>query len=290
MLMKRTLLSVTLIGLLASAAVADDSSASTSVFEPTQVLTMVGQKNAANRFDHIDFSSFEAGSGLGSASSFTASSRTEKGFIYFDLSQDGLREALQAKDGRHALLSVVLLQVTGKPRPLRVEYIGTTNDKDSSQSRKQQFQVQPLGRVNTFLQRSAEPGLKAVDLTQLLTDIPSDNRWLILRIEQEGYRIEDGQNDIYQFNPNTSSVRLTLTSNPKDISSVTNHYDADGLGGILPDMHKNILPDMQKNVIQDMPSDLTPGLKDDILPDMDKDNIIQDMPQGSIIQDQNNQQ
>src|SRR5690606_23946590 len=111
-------------------------------------------------------------------------------------------EALQAEDGRHALLSVVLLQVVGKPRPLRVEYIGTTNDKDSDQSRKQQFQVQPLGRVNTFLQRSSQPGLKAVDLTQLLNNIPSDRRWLILRIEQEGYRIEDGRNDIYQFNPN----------------------------------------------------------------------------------------
>lgn len=290
MLIKRILLTSTFLGLLSSCAFAEDKSAPTEAFQPAQALTMIGQQNAANRFYKVDFSGFNAGSAGHSFDSLSAQSQTHKGIVYFDLEKDGLRGALQAEDGRHALLSFVLLQVVGKPRPLRVEYIGTTNDKDTDQSRSQQFQAQPLGQVNNVLDRSSQPGLKAVDLTQLLQDIPSDRRWLIIRFEQEGYRIENSPDSIYQFNPNTSTVRLTLTSNPKDISQVTNHYDTDGLGGILPDMHKNILPDMQSNITPDMSNNLTPDLQKNIIPDMDDNSsIITDMPEGSIIQDQNNQ-
>lgn len=257
-------------------------------FEASQAYTMLGDQNAANRYGFIDFGKFNAGSAPRYDYNMTAD-LTHKGFAYFDLERNGLREALQNEDGNHVLLSFMLLQVMGKPRPMRVEYIGTTDDKDSNRSRKQQFQEQPKRRANNVLDRRAEAGLKVVDITGII-EHSLTGRWLILRFEQEGYRIEDGVPDLYQFNPNTSTVRLTLTKDKTDLSKALNHYDADGLGGILPDMHKDILPDMNKqNILPDMPENLTPGLKDDILPDMNKDNILPDMPQGSIIQDQDNQ-
>ncbi|MEM8550301.1 MAG: hypothetical protein AAGF10_05875 [Verrucomicrobiota bacterium] len=258
-----------------------------SVFQATQTYTMLGQYNAANRFYRVDFSQFTAGSASIRYSYDNETSVTHKGFAYFDLEQGGLRQALKDSGGKHVLLSFVLLQVVDKPRPLRVEFIGTTDDKDSDRSRAQQFQAQPIRRANNVLDRRAEAGTKVVDLTGVI-EHTLDKRWLIIRFEMEGYRIEDNYDDIYQFGPNTSTVRLTITDDPKDLAQVTSHYDADGLGGILPDMHKNILPDMQKNILPDMSDNLTPDMSSDILPDMNKQDILPDMDKQSIINDQGN--
>lgn len=258
-------------------------------FEAAQVCTMQGQSEAADRYAQMDFTRFVAGN----ATLFNDNNTdtTVKGFAYFDLEDDDLREELKekTKDGYSVLLSFVLQQVVGKPRPLRIEYIGTVNDKDSDKSRAQQFQANQISRANNVLEQTSEPGLKVVDVTSLVKHTLK-GRWLVLRFEQDGLRIEDGGNDLYQFNPNNSTVRLTFTKDKKKLKGVIDGYHEDGLGGLLPDMQTNILPDMQSDIVPDMSSDLVPDMHKDILPDMNTQNILPDMPQGSIIQDQNNQQ
>ncbi len=258
-------------------------------FEAAQVCTMQGQTEAANRYQQMDFTRFVAGNIGLNLTYENAGNATMKGFAYFDLDQDGLREALKLKDGEHVLFSFMLQQVVGKPRELRVEFIGTIKDKDSDKSRAQQFQANPLRQANNVLQQGAEPGLKVIDATSIVEHDLS-KRWLVIRFEQDGYRIEDGQNDLYQFNANNSSVRLTVTSNKKQIDAVENHYQADGLGGILPDMNTNILPDMSQKPEPSMDKSITPDMSSDLTPDMNQQNILPDMDTQNIIQDQNNQQ
>jgi hypothetical protein len=274
-----------ILALSALAAQADD------YFEASQVCTMQSQNDAADRYQQVDFSQFVAGSAAIPYEFNSVGNPTMKGFAYFDLEQDGLREAIQNEDGRHLVLSFILLQVQGKPRPLRVEYIGTFKDKDSDQSRAQQFQANEIARADSVLEQTAEPGLKMVDVTSLVKQDLTAGRWLVIRFEQDGLRIEDGVNDLYQFNANNSTVRLTLTKDKNILKAVTNHYQSDGVGGILPDMQANALPDMNtKNITPDLQPNALPDMNTkNILPDM-QSNILPDMQQGSIIDDQNNQQ
>ncbi|MGE9294090.1 MAG: hypothetical protein ACQKBW_10795 [Puniceicoccales bacterium] len=285
MFLKASFYSLLVLGLTASASATD-------YFEAAEVCSMQSQSNAADRFGAVDFSQFVAGSANVPYDYGDTGNPTMKGFAYFDLEDDDLREELEeaVEDGEHVLLSFVLLQVVGKPRPLRVEYIGTFKDKDSDKSRSQQFQANTLHRANNVLEQTAEPGLKLVDVSSVIKSDLDKGRWLIVRFEQDGLRIEDGQDDLYQFNANNSTVRLTVTKDKKMLDKVVNHYQEDGVGGIIADMNTNILPDMSQKPLPKMNNNILPDMSNDPTSDMDTQNILPDMDTKSIIQDQDNQQ
>lgn len=261
-------------------------SSRTVYFEAASVVTFQGQIEVANQFDHIDFKTFNAGSGivldLSEGYEDAGNSITLKGFVFFDLNAGNMRNLLSHPGDDHIVLSFILEQVRGQPRPLRVEYIGTFGDVSSKQACSRGFGASPILQVNNVLRQNASPGLKLVDMTGIAgTDL--SQRWLVFRFEQQGLRIESSeQDDLYQFNPSADSVRLTLSD--KDVAGrrVAGHYADDFGSGIITDMPKNLLGDMPKDLTSDMPKDLTSDMPKDLTSDMPK-NLLQDMPNNPIM-------
>lgn len=273
-----------LLPLLAASALAAGS------FQADKVLTLEGKVEAANRYDHADFNVFNAGDGIvarDSGGAFQAANVTLKGVAYFDLDSQGMREALSKAGDQSVVLSVKLLQVLGKPRPLQVEYIGTSKDISSKTSVTRQFEAQPLARVNSALDQNSAPGTKYFDLSGI-TSKSLDKRWLVVRFEQQGLRTENtGQQDLYQFDTNPATVTLTLMSKQDASGKVTGHSStvtgSGSDGNLLSDLPQNLLPDMPKDLTSDMPKDLTSDMPKDLTSDMPKD-LTSDMPK-NLIQD-----
>jgi len=231
-------------------------------YDASYAVTFQGSVEAANRFDHIDFHQFNVGNGQVVGGDYDGSaSVTLKGLVYFDLESGNLRQALKNPGDEKIVLSFILMQVRGQPRPMRVEFIGTFQDASSKQAAAKQFQANPLVRVNNVLRQVDKPSVKMVDVTPIAKQ-SLDQRWLVFRFEQEGLRIENtGQDDFYQLNSEPDTVRLTLSGKGSAAREVSTHYttnSGDGEYGynLITDMPKNLLGDMPKNLLGDMPKNL----------------------------------
>lgn len=263
-----------------------------------KAITLQGTIEAANRYDHIDFNRFDAGNalvvGAVDGNFEQAANATLKGMAYFDLNRGGLREMITNPGQQHLILSFHLMQVRGDPRPLRVEFMGTLDDVSSKQSVKKQFEGQPITRINNVLRNNAEAGLKLVDITSL-SKKSIEKRWLVIRFEQEGLRIENsGKGDFYQMTPDASSIRITLSNKDAAGRQVASHYNSSGGYNLITDMPHNLLGDLPKDLITDQPSDLTSDMPKNLLPDLPKDlitdtpdDLTSDMPD-NLIQDGGN--
>ncbi|WOO41317.1 hypothetical protein [Rubellicoccus peritrichatus] len=297
---KISLVIVSLMLPLAGAYAKDQSAAGAASYATAaKVITLQGTVEAANRYDHIDFSRFDAGNalvvGAVDGNFEQAANATLKGMAYFDLNRGGLREMITKHGDQRVILSFYLMQVRGEPRPLRVEFIGTLDDVSSKRNLKRQFEAHPITRFNNVLRNNAEAGLKLVDITSI-AEKSLKNRWLIIRFEQEGLRIENtGQGDFYQMTPQASSVRITLSDKDAAGRQVASHYSTSGDYNLITDMPHNLLGDLPKDLITDQSSDLTSDMPKNLLQDMPKDlitdtpdDLTSDMPE-NLIQDGGNQ-
>lgn len=253
-------------------------------------MTLQGTLEAADRFGQADFNSFNAGDGFVMTqedNNFTQGANvTLKGIAAFDLNADGMRAALTNPGEQHLILSFALMQIEGKPRPLRVEYVGTFDDVAQTSAFSSVFQAAQIIQRNNVLRRGDSNGLKLVDLTPL-TQQSLPKRWLVIRFEQEGLRIENsGQDDLYQLNPSADTVRLTLSDKDAHGKTVAQHYQSSGYYNLTKDMSSNLLGDMQSNLEPDESTNLTPDMSSDLTPDMSS-NLTPDLP-NNLIQDGNN--
>ncbi|MEO0796690.1 MAG: hypothetical protein AAFX93_16090 [Verrucomicrobiota bacterium] len=257
-----------------------------SVFPAYHVYSMTGKLGTNNRFGAVDHAHFEAGDVLTSTGInwVQRSTLTCKGIAIFDLQSNGLGQAIKAAEGKKLLLSFALEGVKGEPRPLRVEYIGTTGELDSKRSLTAQFERSPIHQANRVLDLHSEPGIKVIDASSLFErNMP--NRYLIIRFEQEGMRRQihsrDGASvspDLYVFNNDPASVKITVTNQKAEDAVGT------GYANLLPNMPTNLVSDMSPNPIQDMPADPIQDMPADPIQDM-SDNLITDMPK-NLINDQ----
>ncbi|WP_309397141.1 hypothetical protein [Cerasicoccus maritimus] len=259
-----------------------------TVFTASHAYTLTGKPNTNGVYGAYDHAHFEAGDslvlmGTGWAYQETV---TAKGIAIFDLEKDNLREQLKAAGENKLMLSVLLDQVEGAPRPLRIFYIGTTNDITTSRSLKAQFQRQPIHRINRALDKNAQPGVKTFDVTPLFGRELTD-RYMVIRFEQEGERRElhskDGATvtpDLYDFRNSADSVRLTITDQ-KDPNAVANQYSEDGYYAPIQDMSNNPTADMPKDLTSDMPANPIQDMSSNPTSDM-PENILSDMPKNLI--------
>ncbi|QYY35708.1 hypothetical protein [Ruficoccus sp. ZRK36] len=225
-------------------------------FDAAQVCTLEGQATSPTRYGRAVYSEFVAGSRLEPYSYDTTRAVSAKGVAYFDLNQDGLRAALEDPQGARLYLSFILLKTVGEPGPLRVSYLGMQDDINSEASRARQFRSEPLQSVGRVLEPSSQPGLKIVDVTPLLK-APVNARWLVVRFEQDGYRpTNNGKSDLYQFNGNNSSVRLTLSTRDNAHQAVVAGYESGGLAGAI-----------------DLDNDGQPNLSSDPVPTLGQTNV-----------------
>ncbi len=276
--------------LFADGAAANDKAAPATYFAAAKVMTLQGTLEAADRFGQADFNSFNAGDGFVMTqedNNFTQGANvTLKGIAAFDLNADGMRAALTNPGEQHLILSFALMQIEGKPRPLRVEYVGTFDDVAQTSAFSSVFQAAQIIQRNNVLRRGDSNGLKLVDLTPL-TQQSLPKRWLVIRFEQEGLRIENsGQDDLYQLNPSADTVRLTLSDKDAHGKTVAQHYQSSGYYNLTKDMSSNLLGDMQSNLEPDESTNLTPDMSSDLTPDMSS-NLTPDLP-NNLIQDGNN--
>ncbi len=223
-----------------------------------QLCTLQGQVAAPERYGSADASAFTAGNRFIPAAEEAPANVPLKGVAYFDLEQAGLRGQLAQAGNDRVFLSFILQKVIGSPYPLRVEYIGVTDDKDSETSRARQFQAAALHSVGQALEAAAEPGLKVIDVTSLLAEDLSAGRWLVIRFEQDTPPVMVGQNALYQFNPAPASVRLTLSTDSQGLQAVVNAYQSAGQGALLPDRDGDRQPDLPPTPVPAMSKSLIP--------------------------------
>jgi len=257
-----------------------------TAFEASHVYSLRGNPESTNRYSEPEHGHFEAGDvlvlqGTNWVSRTTA---TMKGIAVFDLDANGMRDALQNAGDQEIAFSFVLQNVTGLPRPLRVLYVGTTNELNTDRSLQAQFQRQPIHRANQVLDHSAKPGIKVINATSLLGRDFTD-RFLVIRFEQEGgrrsiqVRHNEVKPDLYVFHRDPSTVKITLTDkvDPNAVSGSYQNILPDMPTNLCSDMGPNPITDMPKNPIQDMPKDPIQDMPDNLLSDMPK-NLINDGP------------
>lgn len=259
-----------------------------NVYKATHAYTMTGKLGTDNRYGDIDHGHFEAGNTLTLVGGGWVERRTltAKGVAIFDLHADNLGGKLKAAKGKKITLSFYLEKVEGEPRPLRVEYIGTTNDLSSERSLTAQFQRQPIHQANRVLDKNSNPGAKVINASALIGR-DFTNRYLVIRFEQEGMRRElhskDGTTytpDLYVFNKDPGSVRITITDEV-DHSAVASDYSEDGYYAPIQDMPKDPIQDMPKDPITDMPADPIQDMSPNPIQDM-PDDLTSDMPKNLI--------
>ncbi|MGE9295992.1 MAG: hypothetical protein ACQKBV_06875 [Puniceicoccales bacterium] len=279
--MNLRLLLTSLTAALAAASLSADTS-----FEASHVYSLKGNPSSTNRYSEAVPSHFEAGDvlELQGVNWVDRVTTTMKGIAVFDLEANGMRNAIQQSGDHEIAFSFVLNSVTGVPRPLRVMYIGTTNELNTDRSLQAQFQRQPIHQANRVLDHNAQPGIKVINATSLLSRDLSD-RFLVIRFEQEGGRRQikvhnnEVKPDLYVFNRDASTVKITITDKVDKGAVVGGYQD------ILPDMPTNLcsdmgpdpITDMPKNPIQDMPKNPIQDMPDNLLSDMPK-NLINDGP------------
>lgn len=259
-----------------------------TVFTASHAYTLTGKPDTNGVYGSYDHSHFEAGDslvlqGTGWAYQTTV---TAKGIAIFDLESNSMREKLKAASDNKLMLSFMLDQIEGQPRPLRIFYIGTTNDITGDRSLKAQFQRQPIHRINNALTKDAKVGVKTFDVTPLIGRDLTD-RYMVIRFEQEGERRElhskDGaavSGDLYDFRNSADSVRLTITDQ-KDPNAVANQYSEDGYYAPIQDMSNDPTSDMPSNLTSDMPANPIQDMSSNPTSDM-PENILSDMPSNLI--------
>ncbi|WP_309384889.1 hypothetical protein [Cerasicoccus frondis] len=259
-----------------------------SVVTASHTYTLTGKPQTNDVYGSFDHSHFEAGDSLvlmGINWTFQQTV-TAKGIAIFDLESNSLREKLKAAGENKLLLSFILDKIEGAPRPLRIMYIGTTNDINSDRSLRAQFQRQPIHQINNALRKGSSTGVQTYDVTPLIGRDFSD-RYMVIRFEQEGERRQvhsnDGStvtSDLYDFRNSADSVRLTITDQ-KDPNAVASQYSEDGYYAPIQDMPANPIQDMPANPIQDMPANPIQDMPANPIQDM-PENILSDMPSNLI--------
>lgn len=257
-------------------------------FQATYLYTLTGKLGSDNRYGDIDHGHFEAGDTLTLTGSdwVNRQTLTTKGIAVFDLQKDNLGGKLKAAENKKVALSFYLDKIEGQPRPLRVMYVGTTDELDTVRSLTAQFQRQPIHQANRVLDQNSNPGAKVIDATPLIGR-DFTNRFMVIRFEQEGERREihsqDGTTynpDLYVFHKDPGSVRLTITDEV-DHSAVANEYSEAGYYAPIQDMPKDPIQDMPKDPITDMPADPIQDMSPNPIQDM-PENILSDMPSNLI--------
>lgn len=281
MLLRITLLSL-LTSLAALALRADDT------YTATHLYTLTGKLGTDNRYGDIDHGHFEAGNTLTLIGGGWVERRTltAKGVAIFDLHKDNLGGKLKNAGNKKVTFSFYLEKVEGEPRPLRVQYIGTTNQLDTVRSLTAQFQRQPIHEANRVLDHNSNPGAKVINATSLIGR-DFTNRYLVIRFEQEGMRRElhskDGTvytPDLYVFHKSPDSVRITITDQV-DPNATANQYSEAGYYAPINDMPKDPIQDMPKDPITDMPADPIQDMSPNPIQDM-PDDLTSDMPKNLI--------
>lgn len=259
-----------------------------TVYSASYAYTLTGKLGTMDRYGDIDHSHFEAGDvlTLTGADWVQRQTLTAKGVAIFDLQKDNLGGSLKAAADKKILLSFFLEKIEGEPRPLRVEYIGTTDKLDSERALTAQFERGPLHTAERVLTKDSNPGPQIVDASPLIgRDFSA--RYLVIRFEQEGERRElhsqDGTiytPDLYVFHKSPEAVRITI-SDVRDAQAVNDQYSEAGYYAPIQDMPKNPIQDMPANPIQDMPANPITDMSPNPINDM-PENILSDMPTNLI--------
>jgi hypothetical protein len=130
--------------------------------------------------------------------------------IYFDVSSV-VPDLLAAGQ---LYLSTKFLSVTGAPRPLNIDYLGTVSD---TQTSLQRYLTPSLENYAQVMTNTAAPGLHPFDVTTIQENSFSQ-QYAVFRLYQTGYVIGDSANNEYRFSSTLTDIRLT-SSAPEPVST-----------------------------------------------------------------------